>query len=434
MKSKPIKNSKAMDSLKSRIPGGVDGNAKYFDYMPVAKSAFGCRIVDVEDNEYIDYCCGYGPLIFGHDDPEIIHALSASLKNSGISYGLPHLLMEEAASLICRWVKCAEMVRFTNSGTEATLTSIRLARGITNRDKIVKFYGAYHGSHEAVLIGSKAKDAKPNYPHVDADSAGIPAGVIQDTYVLPFNDDLYVTEFLDRHADEIAAVLVEPVLGSYGVVAEKGFLETLRNLTTRYGVILIYDEIITGFRLALGGAQELFGVVPDLVTLGKSMGGGFPLAALAGPRKYMEKIAPKGYLGTEDVVYHSGTFNANPLAMTAVITVINKLMSSNCLKNMYANGEKISRELLFLMEKYGIEGTTTGIGPFVQWFFGLTGKIRNPEQLVKADLNLAKRFHRLLLSKGVFFMPALRGYVSAAHTPDDIDITIASMEEAFQQL
>ncbi|MCP5104715.1 MAG: aminotransferase class III-fold pyridoxal phosphate-dependent enzyme, partial [bacterium] len=181
------------------------------------------------------------------------------------------------------WVKCAQMVRFTNSGTEATLTSIRLARGITNREKIVKFYGAYHGTHEAVLIGSKAKDAKPNYPHVGADSAGIPAGVIQDTYVLPFNDDLYVTEFLDRHADEIAAVLVEPVLGSYGVVAEKRFLETLRNLTTRYGVILIYDEIITGFRLALGGAQELFGVVPDLVALGKSMGGGFPLAALAGP-------------------------------------------------------------------------------------------------------------------------------------------------------
>jgi len=422
--------------LKTVVPGGIDANAKYFAEMPMAKRAYGCRILDIDDNEYIDYCCGYGPLIFGHDDPELIEALSENLKRGGMLYGLPHVEMEEPASLVSRCVKCAEMVRFTNSGTEATLSCIRLARAVTNRNKIVKFYGAYHGTHESVLIGTRATETEPKYPHVGVNSAGIPKGVIQDTFVLPFNDASFAEKFINQHAEEIAAVLVEPVLGSYGIVADRHFLETVRSVTARNEIILIFDEVVTGFRLALGGAQEVFGIVSDLVALGKAMSGGFPIGAFAGLRKYMEKVAPTGNLAFDNsnVVYHSGTYNSNPMAMVAVKTAINRLIKDNIHHVIDARGKAIRDALRSLMERYGIEGTTAGIGSIVQWYFGITGDITRPEEVVKSDKGLQNRFHSLLLREGVFFIPGPRGYISAAHREVDIDRTIEAIERVFRSL
>ena len=323
-----ISTNQNLELIKNIIPGGVDGNAKYFDGMPVIKKAYGCRLVGMDDREYIDYCIGYGPLIFGHSDPEMIAALTQNIANGGFIYGLPHMGMLEAASLVCRYVPCAEMVRFTNSGTEATLSCIRLARAVTGRDKIVKFYGAYHGTHESVLIGMKATEKEPSYPYVEPDSAGLPKGVIKDTLVLPFNDAEFSVKYIEENAEEIAAVLVEPVLGSYGIVAEKPFLEALRDVTTKNGIILVFDEVVTGFRLALGGIQELYGVIPDLVALGKAMGGGFPIGAFAGRRAIMQMVAPSEDVtyNRQKIAYHSGTYNSNPVAMTAVKTAIGKLI------------------------------------------------------------------------------------------------------------
>jgi glutamate-1-semialdehyde 2,1-aminomutase len=426
----------AFAKIKGIIPGGLDGNAKYFDAMPVIKRAYGCRVLDVDDREYIDYCCGYGPLVFGHDDPDMTEALANNIRTGGMVYGLPHLLMEEAASLVSRCFKCAEMVRFTNSGTEATLSCIRVARATTGRDKIVKFYGAYHGTHESVLIGTKVTEAEPSYPYVGQNSAGLPQGVLQDTYVLPFNDVTFVGKFIDEHAGEIAAVLVEPVLGSYGVVGERSFFETLRSLTARNGILLIFDEVVTGFRLALGGMQELYGVTADLVALGKGMGGGFPIGAFAGLGKYMEKVAPTGNTGFDNlnVVYHSGTYNSNPMAMTAVRTALTKLMNPVVLQTMNASGQRLREGLQSLMKKYGVRGTTTGMGSLVQWFFGIEGKVTRPEELVRADKKLQARFHSLLLQEGIFFIPGPRGYVSYAHGPSDLDQTLEALERAFKRL
>ena len=427
---------KMLEKLRGLIPGGVDGNVKYFEGMPVVKRAYGSRIVDVDDHEYIDFCCGYGPLIFGHDDPEWITALTETLRNSGLLYGLPHPLMEEAASLVSRCVKCAEMVRFTNSGTEATLACIRLARAVTGRDKIVKFYGAYHGTHESVLIGTKVMEREPKYPYVGANSAGISQGTLRETFVLPFNDRSFAEDFIGQHAEDIAAIILEPVLGGYGIVAEKEFLECLRSLATRHGILLIFDEVITGFRLAIGGAQELFGVVPDLAALGKAMGGGFPIGAFVGLRKYMGKVVPTGnpLFDGSNVVYHSGTYNANPVAMTAIKTSIRKLMEAGVHRTLNSNGKILRDHLQYLMKRYGVKGTTTGIGSMVQWYFGVEGDVKRPEELVDCNKNLQSKFHSLLLGKGIFFIPGPKGYVSTAHTPSDIDRTLEDLEDVFRSL
>lgn len=426
----------ATQKISSLIPGGVDGNAKYFEGMPVIARASGSRLFDIEGTEYIDYCCGYGPLIFGHSDPEVTEAIASAVKHSGLIYGLPHLTMYEAASLVCECVPCAEMIRFTNSGTEATLSCIRVARAFTKRDKIVKFYGAYHGTHESVLIGTKASLAKPDYPYVGVNSAGLPRGVVQDTYVLPFNDIVFAESFIDERADEIAAVLVEPVLGSYGLVAEKTFLEALRRITERDGILLVFDEVVTGFRLALGGIQELFGVTPDLVALGKAMGGGYPIGAFAGRRNIMQRTTPTGNptYDSENVVYHSGTYNSNPVAMTAVKTTVEKLERESIYPLIDGHGVAIRKGIEECMHSFGYEGIVTGIGSLVQCHFGVSGKIRRPEELAGRDLDLQKRFHSLLLENGVVFNPGPRGYVCAAHTGSDIDLTLEAIERVFRNL
>ncbi len=427
-------NANAFKSISRVLPGGVDGNAKYFDNMPVASHAWGCHITDVEGREYIDYCCGYGPLIFGHNDPEITSALANSMINSGILYGLPHPSIEEAINLICDCIPCAEMVRFTNSGTEATMTCIRLARGITKRDKIIKFSGAYHGTHDGVMISTKLSENDPDYPQGQPSSAGLTKNTLQDTCILPFNDTEYACRFIAEHSNEIAGVLVEPMLGNYGLLAEKEFLENLRNITKDKGILLIFDEVVTAFRLNLGGIQKTSGVIPDLAALGKAMGGGYPIGAVAGPTKYMDYIAPHGSKVASEVVWHSGTYNASPVAMAGVIATINKLKNTDALAIMDKNSKQLRQALNNLIQKYKIKGVITGDGPFIQIFFGIEGDITRPEQLIAADTEKSKRFHQLLLQQGIFLIPGLRAYVSAAHGQSDIDQTISAFDKAFQML
>lgn len=431
-----MQETTTLEKISSLIPGGVDGNAKYFEGMPVIESATGSRLFDTEGKAYIDYCCGYGPLIFGHDDPEITAAIADAVEHSGLIYGLPHQKMYQAASLVCDCVPCAEMIRFTNSGTEATLSCIRLARAHTRRDKIVKFYGAYHGTHESVLIGTKSTHPSPDYPFVGVNSAGLPAGVVDDTYVLPFNDIDFVDDFLNAQGHEVAAVLVEPVLGGYGIPAEVDFLEALRRFTDREGILLVFDEVVTGFRLALGGVQELWGVIPDLVALGKAMGGGYPIGAFAGHREIMGRIAPTGDPAhdSENVVYHSGTYNSNPVAMTAVKTTVEKLMREDIYPVIDGHGEALRAGLDSRMRSHGIVGIATGIGSLVQFHFGVSGDIRRPEQLTGRDLQRQKRFHSLLLDQKVVFNPGPRGYVSAAHTATDVQDTLEAMDRVLRRL
>ena len=401
--------------------------------MPVIERGEGCRLIDIDGNAYIDYCSGYGPLVFGHGDKDVVAALKTQL-DSGMLYGLPHTLMYRAASLVRELVPCAEMVRFTNSGTEATLNAIRLARGVTKRDKIVKFYGAYHGTHESVLIGTKIIDPNPPYPAGEANSAGIPAGVLRDTYVLPFNDIEMAEHLFSQRAEEIAAVLVEPVLGGHGIVAEESFLRGLRDLTKNNGIVLIFDEIITGFRLAIGGAQEVFGVIPDIVTLGKTMGGGFPIAAFAGAAELMQHIVPTGgaLFDAKNVVYHSGTFNANPLGLTAAATALVKLKNGSVYSKINGNGDRLRDGVLELMSQYGIKGTVEGLGSIVHLYFGIEGKIRTLSDTLGADREKARDFHSSLMRKGILFISEPRGFVSTAHEDQDIDQTLECIEDTFK--
>ena len=435
-KSDGSKSEAVFQEISALVPGGVDGNAKRFPgSMPVIARGEGCRLIDVDGNAYIDYCAGYGPLVFGHSDQELVAALKKQL-DSGMLYGLPHPLMYQAASLVCELVPCAEMVRFTNSGTEATLNAIRLARGVTRRDKIVKFYGAYHGTHESVLIGTKIIDPHPPYPAGEANSAGIPSGVMRDTFVLPFNDIEMAAHCISQRAEEIAAVLVEPVLGGHGIVAEASFLEALRALTKDNGILLIFDEIITGFRLAVGGAQEVFGIIPDIVTLGKTMGGGFPVAAFAGAANYMQQIVPTGSapFDAKNVVYHSGTYNANPMGLTAVTTALTKLKNESVYSKINSNGDKLRNEVVQLLRQYGIKGTVEGLGSIIHFYFGIEGRLRSLSDTLDADRTKASEFHASLLRKGIFFIGEPRGFVSTAHEDNDIDRTLECIEDTLKEM
>jgi glutamate-1-semialdehyde 2,1-aminomutase len=425
------------DALRKRIaevvPGGIDGNAKVFPgSVPVIERAEGCRLIDVDGNIYLDYCAGYGPLIFGHMYGKLNSALRQQL-DIGMLYGLPHELMYRAASLVCELVPCAELVRFTNSGTEATLNSIRIARGITKRNRIVKFYGAYHGTHESVLVSTKIVNPNPVFPTGEPNSAGIPGCILDDTYVLPFNDSQMVGELISQRAEEIAAVIVEPVLGSHGIVAEKAFLENLRGITEDNGILLIFDEVITGFRLAPGGAQEIFGVVPDLVALGKTMGGGFPIAAFAGKARFMESIIPTGDVRHDagNVVYHSGTYNSNPLGLTAVVASLEELRHGKIQRQINTAGDRLREGIIDLMRQYSVPGTVAGLGSIVQIYFGITEKPKTLSDTLGVDRQRAAWFHRSLLDRGVFFIAAPRGFVSSAHESEDIQRTLEVVEDTF---
>lgn len=427
MKKEP-QSASLFERAKNLMPGGVNSPVRAFAPYPFFTSyARGSKTVDVDGNEYIDYCLAYGPLILGHSHPEVVAVVREQLYR-GTMYGTPTEKELELAELICENVPCAEMIRLVNTGTEATMSAIRVARGYTRRKKIVKFEGCYHGAHDCVLVKAGSGATTFGMP----DSLGIPEETTRNTIILPFNDVESLEQTMKQEKDEIAAVIIEPVVGNAGVILPKnGYLKRIRELTEENGIVLIFDEIITGFRLAFGGAQEYYGVIPDMVTLGKIMGGGFPIAAFGGRKEIMEMVAPVGK------VYQAGTFSGNPISVTAGLATLRYIRSRGSIfyANLESKTEKIIKALQDLNEDGNHQFQINHISSMFQIFF-TSHSVYDYRSAKMADLALFKAYYMKLLEKGIFIPPSQfeTCFVSESHTKQDIDETIETITLALDLL
>lgn len=379
----------------------------------------GSRIYDVDGNSYIDYVCSWGPLLLGHRHPEIIAAL-AEILNVGTSFGAPTEREVELAELIREAVPSVEMVRLVNSGTEATMSALRVARGFTGRDITVKFEGCYHGHVDSLLVKAGSGVATLQLP----DSPGVPRAFSDTTIALPFNNVDAVEETFRARPDAIAAVIVEPVVGNMGCVPPApGFLQALRHICTRYGALLIFDEVMTGFRLAFGGAQQLFSIKPDLTTLGKVIGGGLPIAAYGGRKEIMSYVAPSG------PIYQAGTLSGNPLAVAAGLAMLRHLKAH---PEVYGRLEARASTLAVAAPP-GI--TVNRAGSMLTWFFA-DRAVDDFESAKQSDTAKFARFFNLMLERGIYLPPSQfeAAFVSAAHSDEDIEATAAAARECFAQV
>lgn len=423
-KIKETRSQELFERAKKIMPGGVNSPVRAFSPYPFFTArAEGSKLIDVDGRTYIDYCLSYGPLILGHANPVIIEAVKEKLKD-GTMYGTPTELEIEFAETVAKAVPCIEMMRAISSGTEATMHAIRAARGHTGRDKIVKFEGCYHGAHDYVLVKAGSGAATFGSP----DSLGVPRDTVKNTVVLPYNDVEAFEEAVRKEGNEIAAVILEPVVGNAGVILpEKGYLQALRKITEKNGIVLIFDEVITGFRLALGGAQEYYGVKPDLVTLGKIIGGGFPIGAYGGKREIMSKISPVG------PIYQAGTLSGNPVSVTAGLTVLKILMEKR--REIYGglekNGKKMAKGLRDYASDAGIEAQVNNVASMFQIFFTGT-PVKDYASAKSSDTKRFTRYHRNLLQKGVFIPPSQfeTCFLSTAHTDEDLNRTLEAMGAA----
>lgn len=411
------------EESKTFLPGGVNSPVRaYKPYPFFAKKASGSKIYDVDDNEYIDYCLGYGPIVFGHANKQIVEDATNQL-NLGTDYGVPSQKELELAREVVERVPCAEMVRFANSGTEATMSAIRLARGVTGRKKIIKFEGAYHGAHDAVLVKSGSGAAG------QPDSPGVPEEATINTILVPFNDPEALQKIVEEFKDEIACLIVEPVMGNIGCVPPKnGFLEFLREITDDNNIILIFDEVITGFRLAKGGAQEYYGITPDLATYGKIVGGGFPIGAIAGKRELMEHFAPEGK------VYQAGTFSGNPMSITGGLSAF-KVLDSKAYKQLHDSGEYLRAGIADVLNKLNINYQINGVESMTQVYF--TDKpVYDYTTAQKSDTEGFLKYFHNLLNQGVFIAPSQYecAFISTMHSKEDLDFTINAIEAALKKL
>ena len=414
---------------KDVIPGGVNSPVragKAVDIIPpfITKGE-GCYLWDVDGNRYIDYVCSWGPLILGHAHPEVVDAIKRVAEN-GTSYGAPTALEIEMAELITEMVPSVEMVRMVNSGTEATMSAIRLARGYTGREKIIKFDGCYHGHSDSLLVTAGSGLATFGIPG----SPGIPKDITKNTISLPFNDKESIVKAFKMFGDQIAAVILEVVPGNMGVIMPKmDFLGKLRELTEEYGALLIFDEVITGFRLALGGAQELFGITPDITCLGKIIGGGLPVGAYGGKKEIMEHIAPEGN------IYQAGTLSGNPIAMAAGITTLRILKRDNIYEELERKGAIFFDGLLEKAQKKGVAVKVNRIGSMGSIFF-TDEDVIDFESVNRCDRERFKRFFKAILAKGIYIAPSPFEaiFISTAHTDDIIQHTIDVSEHAFEML
>lgn len=417
-----MKSEDLFNEAKKYLPGGVDSPVRAFKPYPFfAERASGSRIRDVDGKDYLDYCLAYGPLVLGHSHPEVVEAVKKQLE-LGSAYGVPTQNEIELARLVTEKVPCADMVRFVNSGTEATMSAIRLARALTDKKKIVKFEGSYHGAHDYVLV--KSGSGAMGLP----DSPGVPEETTKNTVLIPFNDTEAVDDLITKEGEEIAAIIVEPVMGNVGCIPPKsGFLEFLRKITGENNIILIFDEVITGFRLAEGGAQEYYGVTPDLVTFGKILGGGFPIGALAGKKEYMGRIAPSGD------VYQAGTFNGNPISITAGLTAL-KQLDKNFYTQLEKKGQYLRRGIGNILEEQDLDYKVAGLSSMFQIYF--TGKdVYDYQDAKTADtLRFDKYFHKLL-EEGVFIPPSQFEccFISLKHSEDDLKYTLEAIAEALKE-
>ena len=405
-------------SARRRIPGGVNSPVRAFRGVGgepfFVNHAEGARIRDIDGNEYIDYVGTWGPAILGHAPKVVTDAVRAAAEH-GLSYGIPNPLEVEMAELICNWVPSVEKVRMVNSGTEATMSCVRLARGYTGRDKIVKFEGCYHGHVDSLLVraGSGA------LTHGQPDSAGVPADLAALTLTLPFNDVAALEETFAREGAEIAAVIVEPVPANAGLIPPlPGYLAKLRELCTAHRALLIFDEVMTGFRVAKGGVQELTGVTPDLTAMGKVIGGGLPVGAFGGRADVMDCLSPDG------PVYQAGTLSGNPLAMAAGLAQLRELERSGGWDHLEKLGAQFEAGVRDALAANGLPYAFHRMGSMFCLFF-TEGPVRDLAEAKKSDTARFAKFFHYCLEHGVYFAPSQfeTGFISAAHTADDMDRT-----------
>jgi glutamate-1-semialdehyde 2,1-aminomutase len=425
----PSRSSELFAAALQRIPGGVNSPVRAFRGLGrepfFVERAEGARIWDVDGNEYIDYVGSWGPAILGHAPAVVVDAVRAAASR-GVSFGIPNPLEVEMAELICRWVPSIEKVRMVNSGTEATMSCLRLARGFTGRDKIIKFEGCYHGHVDALLVqaGSGA------LTHGRPDSAGVPAEFAALTISLPFNDIEAVRAAFHENQKSIAAVILEPIPANAGLYFPRGnFLQNLRDECTKHGALLIFDEVMTGFRVARGGAQELFGIRPDLTALGKVIGGGLPVGAFGGRAEVMDQLSPQG------PVYQAGTLSGNPLAMAAGLAQLRELERIDGWKLLEASGARFEELMRTTLRELKLSWVFHRIGSMFCLFF--TGDpVSDLASAKRSDLEKFARYFRACLDRGVYFAPSQfeTGFLSTAHTTDEINRTAIVVREALADL
>jgi glutamate-1-semialdehyde 2,1-aminomutase len=406
------------------LPGGVSSPVRAFRAVGGSplfiERGEGAYLVDVDGNRYVDYVLSWGPLILGHAHPRVVAALEEAMRR-GTSYGAPSPLELELARLIRDAMPSVELVRFVSSGTEATMSALRLARAFTGRAKIIKFAGCYHGHADFLLVQAGSGVATLGLP----DSPGVTPGAVADTLTAPFNDLAAVQRLFAAHGD-VAAVIVEPVAGNMGLVPPaKGFLEGLRELTAAHGALLVFDEVMTGFRVHPGGAQALYGVTPDLSTLGKVIGGGLPVGAYGGRREIMELVAPAG------PVYQAGTLSGNPLAVTAGIETLRALSEPGVWDGLERTGERLMSGLAALNAPVQLARVGTMVG-----FFFTEEPVTSWEEAKRADTERFARFHRAMLERCIYLAPSQfeAAFISTVHGDEEIDVTIAAAAEAFASL
>jgi len=411
------------------IPGGVNspvraGKAVGVDPLFISR-AEGCHIWDADGNSYIDYVCSWGPMILGHSHPEVIKAVEDRLIK-GTSYGAPTDLEVEMAEIIVDMVPSIEMVRMVNSGTEATMSAIRLARGFTGRDKIVKFDGCYHGHADSLLVSAGSGVATLGIPG----SPGVPKDLAMHTISLPYNNMDTVIAAFERHGKDIAAVIVEPVAGNMGLVLpDRDFLSGLRIITKDRGSLLIFDEVITGFRVGPGGAQEFYGIMPDLTCLGKIIGGGLPVGAFGGRREIMERMAPVGD------IYQAGTLSGNPLAMAAGLATLKALKNEEIYNELEEKGRTLFSGLQMAARMAGVDITVNRIGSMGSIFF-TKNPVKDYESAKKADTGKYAEFYRAMLKRGIYLAPSAfeTAFLSMAHDKDSIKNTLECAAEGMKDI
>jgi glutamate-1-semialdehyde 2,1-aminomutase len=425
-----IAKSEALFAEAQRLmPGGVNSPVRSFRAVtgtpPFIASGAGARVVDVDGNEYIDYLGSWGPLVLGHTHPSVVAALIRAAQ-SGSSFGAPVEQEVELARLICGALPSIESLRLVNSGTEACMSAIRLARAFTGRDKIIKFAGCYHGHADGLLVRAGSGALTHGIPT----SAGVPESYATETLVADFNDLGSVEKFFDSFPSDIAGVIVEPVAGNMGVVPPAdGFLEGLRDLTSKNGAMLIFDEVITGFRVGPHGAQGLFGVTPDITTMGKIIGGGLPVGAYGARREIMERVAPLGDM------YQAGTLSGNPLAVSAGVATLTELRVPGVYDRIDRLAQRLTDGLSEAFQRVEIPSTINRVGSMFTGFMN-PGPVDSLERVEVSDAALYGRYFHALLERGVYIAPSQfeAGFVSTAHTEEDIDETVSRAEAALREL
>ncbi len=416
--AKTRKSKRLYKKAKRVFPSGVSYFIRHMEPYPFyTVRAQGSRLVDVDENEYIDFWMGHYALILGHSPPKIMREVKRQIEK-GTHYGTCHELEIALAEQVVKMVPSAEMVRFTNSGTEAAMYATRLARSYTKREKIAKFEGGWHGGYDALLLAVKP-------PFDLSESSGLTEGTLKDTAVLPFNDIDRVAKLIRK--EHLAAVVVEPVLGAGGCIpAKKEFLKALRELCSENDILLVFDEIITGFRLAPGGAQQFFNVSPDITILGKILGGGFPVGAIGGPREIMELMDPLLHERPK-FSFHGGTFCGNPITMTAGLATLKTLEDGTIIGDLNKRGDNLRQDLADIFERRCVDVQVVGISSLFHTHF-TNEEINDVHAVSRANRGKLGEYHMHLIANGVFFLPAKTGALSAAHTKTDVEKFLVETE------